>query len=67
MTEENGKTEIQESGISSIKLTKNAKNQYSWDIKVYGNVIGDIFDDVEKTNKMMLETYGFVEKKDEEV
>lgn len=51
---------IHESGISSVKLSKSQKNTYGWEIKVYGDNVHDIIDQIESANKIMLKTYGFI-------
>ena len=43
---------------SSFKLTKNAKGDLQWEIKIYGDTIEEIQENTEKMYKFAVEKYG---------
>ena len=49
-------TEISEE-INSIVLKKGSKNTYNWEIKVYGESLGQIIDKINIANKELTEKY----------
>ena len=49
-------TEISEE-INSIILKKGSKNTYNWEIKVYGDSLGEIIDKIKLADKELMEEY----------
>lgn len=43
---------------SSVKLTKNAKGEYQWEIKVYDKETDTILEKVKKLNDQLIKDYG---------
>ena len=52
------KKTILEEEINSVTLKKDAKGNYNWEIKIYGDDMETITGKIERTNSIMMVTYG---------
>ena len=52
------KKTILEEEINSVTLKKDAKGNYNWEIKIYGDNMETITEKIERTNSVMMATYG---------
>ena len=52
------KKTILEEEINSVTLKKDAKGNYNWEIKIYGDDMEKITEKIERTNSVMMVTYG---------
>ena len=52
------KKTILEEEINSITLKKDAKGNFNWEIKIYGDDMETITEKIKRTNSVMAATYG---------